>query len=80
MQVALMLAVPFMGAPFRVQRSLRFNMNPASTVLANNPLNTTHVDIHQHPDAAIREIVKHGLTSTVCLGSHAALLVHERLL
>ena len=79
LQVAALLAVPFMGSPLRVQRSLRFNMNPAGAALASNPLNATHVDIHQHPDAARREIVKHGLTSTVCLGSTAAMMVHERL-
>ena len=56
----MLLAVPFMGSPLRVQRALRFNMNPAGTVVASNPLNSTHVDIHQHPDVARREIIKHG--------------------
>lgn len=76
----MLLAVPFMGSPLRVQRALRFNMNPAGTVVASNPLNSTHVDIHQHPDVARREIIKHGLTSSVCLGSTGAMMVHERLM
>jgi hypothetical protein len=80
LQVALLLAVPFMGSPLRVKRSLCFNMNTADSVVATNPPSSIPVDTIQQADAARREIIKHGITSTVCLGSATAMVVHERLM
>lgn len=74
-----MLAVPYMGAPLRVKRTLRFNMNPAGTNLTSSPLDSTAVDLLQNPDAAKKELVKNGLSSPLRLGNSAIVLVHERL-
>lgn len=74
-----MLAVPFMGSPLRVKRTLRFNMNAAGTSLTSSLLNSTAVDLLQNPEAAKKELVKNGLSSSLRFGNSASVLVHERL-
>lgn len=79
LQIALMLAVPFMGSPLRVKRTLRFNMNPAGTALTSSPLNSMAVDLLQNLEAAKKEMVKNGLSSALRFGNSANVLVHDRL-
>eukprot|EP00892_Ulva_mutabilis_P009950 jgi/Ulvmu1/7327/UM035_0116.1 len=77
--VALMLAVPFMTSPLRVKRTLRFNMSPAGTSLTSSSLHSSAVDLLQNPEAAKKELVRNGLSSSLRFGNSANVLVHERL-
>lgn len=79
LQIALLLAVPFMSSPLRVKRTLRFNMNPAGTSLTSSSLNYPAVDLLQNPEGAKKELVKNGLSSSLRFGNSATVLVHERL-
>lgn len=79
LQVALHLSVPYLIAPLRVRFALKFNLNAADVVLDSADLyrgGGAAINASREPEAARRELVRHGVCFGLCLGGSAASMGH----
>ena len=68
-QVSLLLSVPHMSAPMRVQQALRFNMAAVGHGLPGT--GSVAVDLLRNPALAKKEMVRSGIAFGARMGGHA---------